>query len=187
MSDLEDTCTALGGAFDHTERTCTIERGEWSDGMRESCYGRVAKHLFYDTHGSCYDFQRLPGSTYRERYRFDGECASQVDAFRGVVAGRNGVCESLAFGFGATGGYVAPRAPTVEVPRLRDTRECRGHRSQASCNAALCTWSDGPTHVFGGGADACAAAGGDMRGEDECVVPECRPTQNVSMCKVTVP
>ena len=173
-------CSTIGGVYDDEGATCTLQ--ERSDGIQPSCYKAAAGVLFYDDLGSCYDFQRLDNSVYRQRYRLTDTCVSQLNQFQLNVANSDGMCAGAQSWRGASGVFIPAQYPLVTVPLVPDARDCNVHRSTSRCESGLCTWSDTPTYVqcVDGGADECIAMCSTMGGnvvDGECVIPNCRPSQ----------
>lgn len=180
MLPREQFCASVGGIYDDNGATCTFQRR--SDGRRPSCLKAAADAMFYDDLGSCYDFQRLDGSVYRERYRLTDRCYAQLDGFYERVAGESGMCASVDSWRGARGNFVPSQFPVVSVPQIPKASECAVHRTRSRCEWGLCTWSDTPTYVecLGDSPNDCIAMcdkmGGTME-DGDCAIPRCRPTQ----------
>lgn len=180
MIPREQFCASLGGIYDDNGATCTLQKR--SDGQRPSCLKAAARQLFRDELGTCYDFQRLDNSVYRERYRLTDACFAQLDGFNERVVAENGLCASVGDWRGAKGVFIPSQFPVVSVPQQPVARECSVHRTQSRCEWGLCAWSDTDTYVQcldqnpNDCIATCNAMGGDMV-DGECVVPRCRPTQ----------
>lgn len=175
-------CEQVQGAYDGAEETCTLTRR--SDGVQPSCYRAAAMHVFRDELGSCYDFQRLADGQYRQRYRLNEACWSQLPRFQQTVTDdRHGMCAATATWPGAKGVALPERHRPVTMAASSDPRSCRQQTTRSRCENAVCAWSDTPTYVRCQASDSvracersCHAMGGAMV-EGECVVPKCRPMQ----------
>lgn len=174
-------CNRLGGMYDDDGATCTLQ--ERSDGQKPSCLRAAAEALFSDELGSCYDFQRLDNSVYRQRYRLTDTCLSQLERFEAAAMDDEaGMCARVGSWRGASGVFIPSQFPVVTIPQKQEARECGVHRSRHRCEAGLCTWSETPTYVscldksVNDCIATCTTMGGTLEG-GECVVPSCRPTQ----------
>mgnify|MGYP004215913817 CR=1 FL=1 len=180
----DEFCLSIGGIYDDNGATCTLQLR--SDGQRPSCYKAASDTMFYDDLGSCYDFQRLDNSVYRERYRLTDKCYAQLSQFNEIVAGPRGMCSSVTSWRGAKGVFIPSQFPVVSIPQVPDARECNIHRTQSRCEYGLCAWSDTPTYVQcldkspNDCIAICSTMGGDMV-NGECVIPRCRPSQMESI------
>jgi hypothetical protein len=166
-------CTALGGLLEPSG-TCVLDRIQ--GGRLEPCLRNCSQCVASDDYGPCYAFQRLPDGSTRARYRTDGACLANFEAFQNDCVA---TCANADRWGKDAGEYVAPLTP-------QDT--CALNTAAEPCGAAGCHWADDSASrrvmcdAWPGAprlhpdecATLCYASGGAPR-DGGCDLPQCAP------------